>query len=422
MQRFIAFSFTFIASVGSLWGCSLTSSLTGGFGTGSPASSGSPVDPTINRPMEPAAGMSEYATRFVRNTNELKVDCPIGPSAPPDYQSKCKFRAQAAANLWTSVDEKSTVQVTQGKAYLDQLAQSFTQWDAGAAAAEDHKQQDYHRDHDVELAAFHAEDLIKHLTAARAGKIDSTLISSDNRDAGYVKQRLDMLRAKLPELETIAKGCARGGGSKDLCDLATHRDAYFAKMMSLQFDAIIAERIKGFTGVVDRVNDNESIAVINYNTIMDHKYLGELGDDLDAIGKVLEQKQTRAAINAKLDKLRSTFVAAVKAKSSTNAWAAHAAAETHYQDPAVTRAVRSIQGLSLVRVGVKDAAWDVIRGPYDQPVQRNKYVWALLRKAGDAFCRLYPFTVTEDHVGGGRYSEARVITDDTPEFYVSACK
>ena len=264
--------------------------------------------------------------------------------------------------------------------------------------------------------------MLNHLKAAREGKAYFTLITMENHDAGYVGGRVEALRSELEMVETIAQGCASGGGNKDLCDLAINRNKYFTKVLALQFDAILAERLKAWTTTISRINDNESIAVINYKALLTREAIGkDLGRDLEAIGKVLEQTNTKGTIDSKLDKLHADFVTAVKARSSTNAWAAHAT-EAKYQDAIVTKAMHTVDGLSLVRVGVNDPSWEIIRGAYDQPTQRNKYVWALLRKSGESFCRLYPLTVIQDHIGGGRYGEARVDAGGVAEFYVSACK
>jgi hypothetical protein len=76
----------------------------------------------------------------------------------------------------------------------------------------------------------------------------------------------------------------------------------------------------------------------------------------------------------------------------------------------------------MVRVAATESTWEVIRSDYGLPVQRNRYVWAMMRKSGESFCRLYAFTVIEDHLGGGRYGEPHVTAGNQPEFYVSACK
>lgn len=398
-------------------GCALKGSLMGG------TSVAGRSQQAVNQPTAVPAGLSEYATRFIRWSNELKQMCPAGPTAPsPDYGSICINKADSAENLYKSVDEKPNPQVQEAVAYLAELRKSLIQWDATASAGEAKRNRDYKMSHDSEISAHNASELLSQLGAARTGEITSTLISFDNRDAGYVEHRVHMLKEEMPDVADIAKGCASGAGTKDLCDLAIHRDKYFAKLMVLQFDAIVAERLHAWTNTINGMKDDGLVAVVNYNEIGDLKELGaELGGELADIGKALGQPNTKATIAAKLEQLHRDFVAAVKSKESTNAWAAHAK-EAKFQDAAATKAVRQISGLSLVRIAANDPTWEVIRGDFNQPVQRNRYVWALMRKGGESFCRLYAFTVAEDHMGGGRYGEPRVQVDSPPEFYVSTCK
>jgi len=408
-------------------GCALKGALMGGTsvdGTSSTATAGPTASQqAVNQPTAIPVGLSEYATRFVRWSNELKEKCPAGPTAPsPDYSSICINKADSAENLYKSVDEKSNPQVQEAVAYLAELRKSLKHWDATAAAGEAKRDRDSKMSHDSEISAHNASELLSQLGAARAGKITSTLISFDNRDAGYVAHRVGMLKQEMPDVADIAKGCGSGVGTKDLCDLAINRDTYFAKLMALQFDAIVAERLQAWTSTINGMKDDGLVAVVNYNEIGDLKELGaELGGELGDIGKALGQTNTKATIAAKLEQLHRDFLAAVKSKESTNAWAAHAK-DAKFQDAAATKAVRQIDGLSLVRMAANDPTWEVIRGDFNQPVQRNRYVWALMRKGGESFCRLYAFTVAEDHMGGGRYGEPRVQVDSPPEFYVSTCK
>jgi hypothetical protein len=408
-------------------GCALKGSLLGGGSSTFGASSGGGSGPSnasapINQPTAVPEGLSEYATRFIRWTNELKAACPAGPTAAPDYGSNCVGKADSAENLYKSVDEKSNAQVQQGVAYLAELRKSFTKWDADEKTASAKRVADYKTTHDLELGEHNASELISQLKAARAGKIESTLISFDNQDAGYVEQRLEMLKKEMPDVADIAADCAKGAGNKDICELAANRDKYWTKLLAMQFDAIIAERLQAWTNTVNGMKDDGLVAVINYNQIGNLKALGaDLGKDLGAIGKVLGQTNTKAAIDAKLAKLHEDFMAAVKAKQGTNAWAARAK-DAKYQDAAVTKAVHQIDGLSVVRVAATEPTWEVIRGDYNQPVQKNRYIWALMRKAGESFCRLYALTVIEEHMGGGRYGEPRADAGGVAEFYVSTCK
>ena len=114
-------------------------------------------------------------------------------------------------------------------------------------------------------------------------------------------------------------------------------------------------------------------------------------------------------------------MATVHDRQHTNAWSAHAAA-ARFQDPAATAAIRGIRELSIVRAAATSTTWEVIGGALDRPVQRNLYVWALMNKSGESFCRLYALTVIEDHLGGGKYGSPRIDSGGAPEFYVSACK
>ena len=275
---------------------------------------------------------------------------------------------------------------------------------------------------DIADAENAAKELIRQLKGARDGRVASALISFEYRDADYVAHRLESLRKHMTDLADIAKHCAAGAGNPELCDLAIHRDQYFTKFLALQFDAILGERLKAWTHTIDRMKAEGQVAVVNYNTASDvSKLSAELGKELGEIGKVLGQTDTQATIQTKLAALHDTFMAAVRDKQATRAWAEHAT-EARYQDPAVTRAVRGIPGLSMLRAAATNPTWDVIRGALDQPVQRNRYVWALMKKSGDTFCRLYQFTVIEDHMGGGKYGAPRIDAGGLPEFYISACQ
>ena len=160
--------------------------------------------------------------------------------------------------------------------------------------------------------------------------------------------------------------------------------------------------------------------MINYNQITDAQKLGAgLGKDLAAIGKVLGQTDTKRAIDTALAKLTADFLAAVRAKQGTNAWAKHAG-EARHADASVAKSVRQIAGLQTVRVAVTRPTWDVIR-EYGKPVKRQHYAWALMRKSGEAFCRLYALTIVQDHEGGGRYGAAYATSFGAAEFYVSTC-
>ena len=406
-------------------GCALKGALMGGssstFGASSSGPTTNPSAP-INQPAEVPEGLSEYATRFIRWTNELKAACPAGPTPPSEQYGSCIGKADSAENLYKSVDEKSNAQVQQAVAYLAELRKSVTKWDADEKTHEAKRNADFKTTHDLEVAEHNASELIGQLKAARAGKIESTLISFDNRDAGYVEQRLEMLKKEMPDVADIATDCTKGAGTKDICELAANRDKYWTKMLAMQFDAILAERLKEWTTTVNTMKDDGLVAVINYNKIGNLKALGaDLGKDLGEIGKALGQTNTKGAIDARLAKLHEDFMAAVKAKQGTNAWAAHATDAT-YQDAAVTKAVHQIDGLSVVRVAATEPTWEVIRGDYNQPVQKNRYIWALMRKSGESFCRLYALTVIEEHLGGGRYGDPRADAGGVAEFYVSTCK
>jgi len=389
----------------------------------SAASPSSAAAPTAAKPAigEPGAGLSEYATRFIRDANNLSQSCPAGPTPAPSYESECIWRLDAAERLYKSVDEKKNDQVERGRVFLAELRKSVEQWRANDKAADARKTADYNLSRETSSAAHNADSVLRQLKDARAGKITSPLISFEHRDAGYVERALELLQHEMPTVAEIAKNCAAGAGDKDLCDLATNRDKYWAKLLVLQFDAILAERLQAWTNAIDGVKHDGKVAVINYNTLTKPEKLGELGRDLADIGKVLGQPNPKAKIDGQLAKLRDDFVAAVKDKQGVNMWAEHASG-ARYQDPAITQAVRAINGLSLVKVGANEPTWEVIRGALDQPVQRNHYVWALMKKPGDGFCRLYQFTIVEQHMGGGRYGAPRADSFGDPEFYVSACK
>ncbi len=59
-----------------------------------------------------------------------------------------------------------------------------------------------------------------------------------------------------------------------------------------------------------------------------------------------------------------------------------------------------------MRVAATEPTWDIIRGKFDEPTQRNRY----------------ELTVIEEHMGGGRYGEPRAVAGDVAEFFVSTCK
>jgi hypothetical protein len=404
---------------------SLLSSLpacSGGIGWPKSASTASASSSAGSLPNEPpAAGLSEYATRFIRDTTALSQSCPAGPKPAPDYESECVWRADAAERLHKSVEEKSHPQVARGHAYLGEFRKSLTAWRGAAKDDDARKTAAYHNDRETGSAAHTAKNLIEHLKSARDGKILSLLTSLEHRDADYVERHLQMLRREMTSLETVAKGCAGGAGDKELCDIAVNREKYFAAMKPLQFDAIIADRMKEWTGAVEFMKNEGKASVQQYNTLLKPEKLKELGEELAAIGKVLDQANPAAKIDGKLTKVRDEFLAAVRAKHNTNAWAAHAAG-ARFQDPIVTQAVKDISGLSLVRVGANVATWEVIRGALDQPVQRNRGIWALMKKPGDAFCRLYQFTVVQEHLGGGKYGAGRAESFGEVLFWVSSCK
>jgi len=345
----------------------------------------------------------------------------------------CINKADSAENLYKSVDEKTNPQVQESVAYLKELRSSLAKWDANEQAGEQKHVRDQKVEHDVDVAMHDASDLLAQLKAARDGKIESTLLSHDNRDAGYVADRLEALNKEMPDIAVIAKACASGavpagpqlgggGATKETCDLALNRDKYYTKLLAMQFDAILAERLKEWATTVNDMKDDGRVAVINYKKIGNLKaFAADLGKDLGAIGKVLGQTNTKAAIDGKLAKLNQEFLAALQSRQSSDAWAAHAK-DAKYQDPAVTKAVHQIDGLSVVRVAATEPTWDIIRGKFDEPTQRNRYIWALMRKQGEAFCRLYELTVIEEHMGGGRYGEPRADAGDVAEFFVSTCK
>lgn len=402
-------------------GCALKGSLVGGSSFGTSSGSAPAPSSTINQPTEVPEGLSEYATRFIRYTNELKADCPVGPTPPSSAYGACIGRERSTQNLYASVEEKSHPQVQQGATYLAELRKSIATWEANEKAADAKRTNDSNLEREMSSAAHRGKDLLSQLSAARAGKIESTLTSFENRDASYVSHRLGMLRDKMDYVVTIAKGCASGAGDKDLCDLAINRDKYFKKMMELQFDAILAERLEAWTNTVDKMKSDGLVAVINYNQITDSKKFGAgLGKELAAIGKVLGQTDTKRAIDAALAKLTTDFLAAVRAKQGTNAWAEHAG-DARFTDANATKSVRQIAGLKTIRVAVTRPTWDVIR-EYNKPVKRQHYAWALMRKSGESFCRLYAVTIVQDHLGGGRYGAAYATSFGAAEFYVSACK
>jgi len=367
--------------------------------------------------------LSQYATRLIDGTNAVKAKCRLGSPPPEDYGHECWMKGDQLEELWKAVDEKSNPQVVASKAYLDKLHLQVEKWKAEDAAADAKHSRDSNRNDDIRHAEHDAEDLLRRLREGRDGKVEDTLISFDNRDAGYVQHRLEMLRNEMPSVEDIAKGCAAGGGSKELCDLAANREKYFTKMMALQFDAILAERLHAWTNAIDEMKREGLAAVVNYNVMTSSTKLGEeLGKELGDIGKVLGQTNTKAAIDAKLAKLHADFAEALRSHQHDNAWAEHAKDASYPADAAAANAVRAIPGLSTVRVAATQSTWEVIRDDYNKPVQRNRYVLALMRKSGESFCRLYTFTVIEDHLGGGRYGAPRAQTTGEPEFWVSACK
>jgi hypothetical protein len=370
-----------------------------------------------------AGPRSQYATRLIDGTNAVKAKCRLGAPPPEDYGHECWMKGDQLEELWKAVDEKADPQVVASKAYLDKLHIQVEKWKAEDAATKVKQSRDYHRDEDLRHAEHDAEDLLRRLREGRDGKVTSTLISFEYRDADYVQQRLEMLRKEMPSVEDIAKGCTAGGGTKELCDLATNRDKYFANMMALQFDAIFAERLHDWTNAIDEMKNEGLAAVVNYNLLTSSTGLGkELGKELADIAKVLGQTNPKAKIDADLAKLHADYAAAVRSHQRDNAWAGHAKDATYPVDAAAAKAVRTIPGLSVVRVAATQSTWEVIRDDYNKPVQRNRYVSALMRKSGESFCRLYSLTVIEDHMGGGRYGEPRAKGGDMPEFWVSACK
>lgn len=396
-----------------LTACALKANLGGAL----PISSSDSTSPAAPIP----AGLSSYATRFIEDTNALREKCPPGPKPPSSQYGECIGKADQAENLYKAVDEKAHPQVQRGHAFLGELRQSIAKWDADEKAADKQRRQDQQRDYDSDVSQHHASELLRQLEAGRTGKVTSTLISFEHRDAGYVAHRLQMLRDQMPIVENIAKACS-AGAKKPVCDLAINREKYFTQMMAAQFDAILAERLEAWTNTIDRMKSDGLVAVVNYNAIADAKELAnDLGKDLAAIGKALGQTNTKATIDAKLAKLHTDFMAAVKAKQDTNAWAAHAKG-AKYQDAAVTRAVKQIDGLTLVRVSSTHPTWEVVFGAYNRPVKRERDIWALMKKRGEPFCRLYALTVIEDHLGGGRYGGARAESFGPAEFYVSTCK
>ncbi|HEY1557234.1 MAG TPA: hypothetical protein VGF94_20500 [Kofleriaceae bacterium] len=417
MHRIISFAFIFGA------GCALTGSLVPGF-TSSSSSPSSPAVSPAPRLAAASPGLSDYATRYINGTHDVSSKCPLDGEPPDDWGHVCWMNGDNLDNLYKWVDdgEKSNGQVQKAHVYLASLHTTVARWKTEAKTAERKKHDDSRRDAAVGSAEHQADDLLGRLREGRDGKTTSTLISFDNRDAGYVKDRLDSLREELPIVEQIGQGCAKGGGNQELCDLAKNRDAYFSKFEALQWDKILGERLEAWTNTIRSMKDDGEVAVVNYNVITNSsKLASELGKELGAIGDVLGQTNTKASIDAKLAKLHADFAAALASHLGTNAWAEHAT-EATYSDAAVTQAVRGIPGLSLVRVGVVGPTWEVVRGQLDQPVQRNRYAWAMLRKSGERFCRLYQMAVIEDHMGGGRYGAPRVDAGDAPSFYVSTCK
>lgn len=426
MKRFAAHSLVMLGLLSGVSACSAGRGLLSKSSKSSPvavpaaAKSASAAKPAS---VPPAPGLSEYATRFIRDTNALAEICPPGPTAAPSFESECVWRADAAERLHKSVEEKAHPQVAKGLAYLGELRKSIATWRAADKDREAQQVAQYKASQSNSQAEREASDLIGKLRAARAGKVEGMLTSFEHRDAEYVEMYLGRLRKEMPALERLAKSCASGAGDadKDLCDLAVNREKYFTAMQLQQFDAIIGEHLKAWAEAVDGMKRDGQTFVPNYNTFTKPEKLKELGGELAAIGKVLSQPNPAAKIDSQLNKLRDEFIAAVRARHNTNAWAEHAS-EAKFQDPRVTKAVKAISGLTLVRVGANAPNWAVIRGNLDQPIKRERGIWALMKKPGDAFCRLYQFTVVEPHMGGGKYGDGSAESFGVPQFYVSACK
>ena len=429
MQRLIALSI----AISALAGCTLRLNGTplgnvSGPPTATATSSGAApptaaaTTPTA-KPIQADPGLSEYATRFIGHINDLDKQCADGPVPEAQVLHDCWGGVDQNQNLYTHIDEKSNPQVAQSKAHLDVLAKRVETWRAGVKTAEANKDAKYRADQEVSHATNQATQLIRQLKGARDGKVASILTSFDSRDADYVQRQLESLKKYgWDSLETIGNACAKGGADKELCDIATNREKYWTKMLALQFDAILAEQLKSWTNVIDGITNDDLVAVVNYNKMNTPQNLSAgVGKQLVEIGKVLGQKDTKGAIDAKLAKLHTDFLAAVHAKQNTNGWALYAK-DAKYQDPVVTKALRSVDGLSLVRVAANATTWEVIRGAFDQPTQRNKYISALMKKPGESFCRVYEWTVIQDHLGGGRYSEPHLESGNIEQFYISSCK
>lgn len=272
-----------------------------------------------------------------------------------------------------------------------------------------------------DLATHRGSDIIQHFEAAREGKVHSLLIGFENRDHFTVEHRLDMLKNDMGFMEDIAEACAAGAGEKDVCELAKNRDSYFAKVKALQFDGIVAEHLKAWSYGIEQMKSEGKISANSYNMVSDKKQLaGKVGKELVAIGKVLGKTDAEKGIDAALTKLNADLVAAIRAKAGTNAWAQHAS-DARHQDAAVTKAVRQMEGLSMVRVGATAPTWDV-RYAGNRPIKRVRDAWALMKKPGESWCRLYSLQVIEEHQGGGRYGEPFVEFFGGAEWYASACK
>ena len=101
--------------------------------------------------------------------------------------------------------------------------------------------------------------------------------------------------------------------------------------------------------------------------------------------------------------------------------------KARYSCRSCKRAMRAAgrgKGFTLKRAGMMFRHWTIKKNRYKRPLKKYRTGWALYKKRGERFCRVYRLTVNAQYKGGGRYTRP-FLPDDIlrrQDFIVSKCR
>jgi hypothetical protein len=149
------------------------------------------------------------------------------------------------------------------------------------------------------------------------------------------------------------------------------------------------------------------------------KFVAELRAPYDAVFQKLGLEPD-AGLWAGVEAAVARFPEAARKAGEVDRWPKIASHRDKDAEKVIKAAVEA-SGVKLLRVGLHQAAWVIVKNDDDYPLRRAKDATIVVRRGGEAFCRLYVVGVSGQYEGGGSYAPIESRFEETWDGLVTRC-